>query len=135
MSAAATRDVILRDGRTLRLRVPSGSDAAALDAFLRSLSPQSLYRRFHGVPALEPSFVAGLLDQDGVDRCALLGTMTDDGRERVVALGSFARLRDPTVAEVAFAVEDAFQGHGVGTRLLEQLAAAAGRVGIETFVA
>jgi len=135
MSNGTPRDVILRDGSTLRLRVPSRADAAALDLFFRSLSPESLIRRFQGMAALDPSLMAAFLDPDGIDRGALLGAVVEGGRERVVALGSFARLRDPSSAEVAFAVEDALQGHGVGTRLLEQLADLAGRVGIETFVA
>src|SRR5207248_9458454 len=45
------------------------------------------------------------------------------------------RLRDPRAAEVAFAVGDEFQRRGIGTRLLEQLAARAAAVGIEEFVA
>ena len=45
------------------------------------------------------------------------------------------RLRNPAAAEVAFAVADAYQGRGVGTRLLEQLAARAAQQGIERFVA
>ena len=36
-------------------------------------------------------------------------------------------------AEVAFAVSDAVQGHGIGTRLLEQLAGLARAEGIQTF--
>ena len=35
---------------------------------------------------------------------------------------TYARLRDPAAAEVSFAVADEFQGRGIGTRLLEQLA-------------
>ena len=56
------------------------------------------------------------------------------GGERVVALGSFDRLRDATAAEVAFAVSDDMQGVGVGTRLLEQLAVRAAAAGIRRLV-
>ena len=45
------------------------------------------------------------------------------------------RLRDRTGAEAAFAVDDEFQGHGIGTRLVEQLAGLAAEAGIERFVA
>ena len=48
---------------------------------------------------------------------------------------NYVRLRDPAVAESAFAVADAEQGRGIGTRLLERLAARAAAVGIERFVA
>src|SRR5262245_58233276 len=54
MAAAASdvRDVILRTGGTLRLRPPVADDADAVLAFLGRLSEQSVYRRFHGFPAL-----------------------------------------------------------------------------------
>jgi acetyl coenzyme A synthetase (ADP forming)-like protein len=129
------RDVILRDGTTLRLHVPQANDADALVAFFERLSDRSLYYRFHGLPAVGPPLVAPFLDSDCVERCALAGSLVEEGEERVVALASWARLRDPTSAEVAFAVEDAMQGKGVGTRLLEQLAEMAGEAGIEAFVA
>jgi acetyl coenzyme A synthetase (ADP forming)-like protein len=129
------RDVILRDGTTLRLRVPGAGDAGALLEFFERLSDRSLYYRFHGLPAVGPRLVAPFLDSDGVERCALAGSLVEEGEERVVALASWARLRDPASAEVAFAVEDVLQGKGVGTRLLEQLAALAAEVGIESFVA
>ena len=50
-------DVILRDGGTLRLRPPARSDAPALLDFYRALSSQSLHRRFHGLPNLQPQLV------------------------------------------------------------------------------
>ncbi len=132
--AAPVRDVILRDGRTLRLRPPSRSDVDRVVSFFRRLSSQSLHRRFHGLPAITPALVEPLLDT-GAERGGLLGTLVEEGEERVVALASWARLHDPACAEVAFAVEDALQGRGVGTRLLEQLAELASASGIETFVA
>ena len=49
-TAADAVDVILRDGRTLRLRPPRLDDAESLLEFFRSLSEQSLYMRFHGFP-------------------------------------------------------------------------------------
>jgi acetyl coenzyme A synthetase (ADP forming)-like protein len=54
---------------------------------------------------------------------------------RIVALANWVRLRDPHAAEVAFAVGDEFQRRGIGTRLLERLAARAAEAGIEEFVA
>ena len=87
------------------------------------------------MPSVGPPLVAPFLDPDGVDRDTFVGRLSEDGEERIVAVASWARLRDPATAEVAFAVEDALQGKGVGTRLLEQLAATAGSVGIASFVA
>lgn len=133
--AAGVRDVVLRDGTTLRLRPPGRDDAEELLAFLKRLSRESLYMRFHGFPSVGPALVEPVLAPDWVEHGSLAGTVADDGGERIVALGSYARLRDPATAEVAFAVADELQGKGIGTRLLEQLAALAGGVGIGSFLA
>ena len=50
---AAEVDVILRDGRTLRLRPPVRADVPALTDFFRALSRQSLYNRFHGTLSVD----------------------------------------------------------------------------------
>jgi acetyl coenzyme A synthetase (ADP forming)-like protein len=135
VGVADTVDVILRDGGTLRLRPPTGDDAEALLAFFRSLSERSLYLRFHGFPQLGARLVEPLLEPDWEERGALLGTLADEDGERVVAVANYVRLRDRSLAEVAFAVADAHQRRGIGTRLLEQLAVRAAAVGIERFVA
>ena len=130
VSAAATTavdvtDVILRDGSTLRLRAPAAEDTDALLEFFSGLSERSRYLRFHGFPALGPKLVEPLLEPDWQERGALLGSL--DGR--IVAVANWVRLRDPSVAEVAFTVGDDVQRRGIGTRLLEQLAARAAQAG------
>jgi acetate---CoA ligase (ADP-forming) len=133
--AADAVDVILRDGRTLRLRPPRREDADSLLEFFGSLSEGSRYLRFHGFPALGPRLIEPLLEPDWVERGALLGELTDDAGEHVVAVANYVRLRDPAAAEAAFAVADEHQRRGIGTRLLERLADRASEVGIERFVA
>jgi len=130
-SAVDGTDVILRDGSTLRLRPPVAEDADSLVEFFTALSENSLYQRFHGFPSLGPKLVEPVLDPDWEERGALLGSL--DGR--VVVLANWVRLRDPRAAEVAFAVADDYQGKGLGTRLLEQLATRASAAGVEEFVA
>ena len=127
----ARADVILRDGRTLRLRAPSRNDRDAVTAFLVALSPHSMSQRFHATVRPRAELIEPFLEPDWIARGALIGVIGESGSERVVALASYDRLRDPAVAEVAFAVADELQGVGVGTRLLEQLAARAAAGGIE----
>jgi acetyl coenzyme A synthetase (ADP forming)-like protein len=124
-------DVVLRDGSTMRFRPPGRDDVDSLLAFFVGLSDESLYRRFHGHPALRQSTVEPMVDPDWVERGSLIGVKG----AAIVAAANYARLRDPRVAEVAFAVADEVQGRGIATRLLEQLAAAAAAVGIEKFLA
>ncbi|HET6172770.1 MAG TPA: bifunctional GNAT family N-acetyltransferase/acetate--CoA ligase family protein [Gaiellales bacterium] len=139
MSTALERDsgvadVILRDGRTLRLRPPCREDREGLAAFLAGLSPESLHQRFHAALRPRAELVDPYLDSNWRDRGALLGAVAEDGGERIIALASYARLRDPAAAEVAFAVADAHQARGIATRMLEQLARRAAVEGIERLV-
>jgi acetyl coenzyme A synthetase (ADP forming)-like protein len=131
------RDVILRDGSTLRLRAPRQSDVDAVVAFFESLSERSVYLRFHGFARINETTVAPFLEPDWLERGSLIGTLSvpDGESDEVVALANYVRLRDPASAEVALVVADRLQGFGVGTRLLEQLAETAAEAGIATFVA
>ena len=122
------RDVLLRDGSTLRLRAPVPDDYEAIHAFYENLSPDSRYLRFHGFGRVEGA-AREYAEADGVDRVALIGRHGD----RIVAAAGYDRLREPGTAEVAFAVADDYQGRGMATRLLEQLAAIAAERGIYRF--
>src|SRR4051794_8823895 len=131
MDTRSPLDVILRDGSTLRLRAPGAADADGVLEFFRTLSDRSRFLRFHGFAALGTGMVDPVVDPDWEERGALVGSLGG----RIVALANYVRLRDRRVAEVAFTVHDDFQGRGIGTRLLEQLADAAAQVGIEEFLA
>ncbi len=122
------RDVLLRDGSTLRLQAPAPADFEDIQAFYDGLSEESRYFRFHGNGRTDLAARAEA-EATGADRLALIAR--HDGR--VVAAASFEGLRDPGVAEVAFAVADEFQRRGIGTRMLEQLAVIAAERGIHRF--
>ena len=122
------RDVLLRDGWTLRLQTPTPADYDDIKAFYDGLSSESRYLRFHGLGRSDTVARADA-EASGVDRLSLIGW--HDGR--VVAVGGYDGLLEPGVAEVAFAVADDDQGRGVGMRMLEQLAAIAADRGIHRF--
>ena len=122
------RDVLLRDGSTLRLRAPGPDDLDDLKAFYGRLSPESRYLRFQGY-GRDDVAAADYANADGDDRVALIGRHGD----RVVAAAGYDVLREPGAAEVAFAVADEFQGRGAATRMLEQLAAIAAERAIHRF--
>jgi GNAT superfamily N-acetyltransferase len=125
-------DVVLRTGRTLRLRPIRPDDAMNLDAFHHHLSSDSIYRRYFSVhPELSHEEVCHLTRVDYVDRLALV--IEDDGE--LVAVGRYERYPGTTDAEVAFIVRDDHQHLGLGHRLLESLADAAWARGITTFSA
>ena len=122
------RDVLLRDGSTLRLQAPVPSDFGDIKGFYDGLSMESRYFRFHSYGRTDTAARAAV-EASGVDRLALIGR--HDGR--VVAVAGYDGLREPGVAEVWFAVADDLQRHGIGTRMLEQLAAIGAERGIHRF--
>ena len=85
--------------------------------------------------ASTPSSSTRSSTRTGTERGALLGALGRDGRSADRPVANYVRLRDPSVAEAAFAVADDLQGAGIGTRLLEQPGRTAPPVGIERFVA
>ena len=122
-------------GGTLRLRPPSARRRGRVRVPRRALRAERL-PALPRLPAFGRETVEPFLDPDWArPRRADRDDVGQRGRRQVVALANYVRLRDPRRAEVAFAVADALQGQGVGTRLLEQLAATAAAPGISTFVA
>ena len=125
-------DVELRDGTHLHLRPITPADAAELRRFHSQLSPESVYFRFFApYPELRDSDVSLFTHCDQVKRVAIVALV---GRD-IVGVGRYDCLDDSTCAEVAFIVRDDFQGHGVGTLLLDRLAHAARDRGVHRFVA
>ena len=106
------------------------TDGASLCRFFHRLSPESIYRRFL-VPIHRPDQlpVDRLLNLDGVDREAVAGVV--DGE--IVGVARFARVADSDTAEIAVVVADAWQGQGMGTRLLAALGQRATDAGIRRF--
>jgi len=124
-------DVLLRDGRTAHIRPVSADDKDLLVEFYARVSDQSKYYRFFSpMPNLSERDVARFTEVDYVERVAFVLTL----RGRMIAIGRYDVVRTGE-AEVAFLVEDAYQGRGIGQLLLEHLAQAARERGINKFIA
>jgi RimJ/RimL family protein N-acetyltransferase len=130
-----TFQVPLRYGGIVLVRPIRPDDTGRLQAFHARLSPESIeYRYFHPVPVLSPEWVERLTHVDYDGRMALVATIGGGADEQIIAVVRYERI-GPATAEVAFLVEDRWQGHGIATQLLYHLAAYAARRGFTTFVA
>ena len=123
-------DVALRDGSALHVRPVVAADAPAMRTFFEGLSLKSVGLRFFGVPNFDWA-AKWAVETDDAGRYALVATGPG---HLIVAHGAYVRI-DGGRAEVAFVVADAWQGHGIATIMLGQLAAAAQAHGITTFSA
>ncbi|MER3423773.1 MAG: GNAT family N-acetyltransferase, partial [Nitrospiraceae bacterium] len=121
--------LILRDGTTAMIRMAQPDDRSALQAFLDRLPPESKRHRFLSQFGPTPELIASLCDASNPhSRLTLIVTRTWERTERIIAAGSYLA-RNGQTAEIALAVDDVFQGKGIGTLLLERLALTAIRHG------
>jgi len=132
-------DIVLRDGGTARVRPITPDDADRLVAFYTEVSDQSKYYRFFApYPRLSARDVRHFTHHDYVNRVGLAALVRDE----FIATVRFDRIDGDgrpsgsgTDAEVAFLVQDAHQGRGVASALLEHIAAVARERGIRRFIA
>ncbi|MEY9872632.1 acyl-CoA synthetase (NDP forming)/RimJ/RimL family protein N-acetyltransferase [Streptacidiphilus sp. MAP12-33] len=132
-------DIVLRDGGTARIRPIVPDDADRLVDFYQQVSDQSKYYRFFApYPRLSAKDVRHFTHHDFVDRVGLAALVND----QFIATVRYDRIDETgrpsgtgTEAEVAFLVQDAHQGRGVASALLEHVAATARERGIRRFVA
>jgi RimJ/RimL family protein N-acetyltransferase len=132
--ATDDRDVVRELDAGLRLRLIRPDDEPRLIALHERLSAQTAYQRFFTVMRRLPTNWAHFLaNVDYHARLALVIERQDGGRRELVAVGRYESTADAGIAEVAFVVEDRWQGKGLGRLLLEELLAAAGARGIRRF--
>ncbi len=131
-------DETIRDGRAITIRALHAEDRELWQDVWEHLGPQSVYYRFFSPKRkMSAAEVAYFTQLDFVTHVALIGIVHDTtlgdtacaiGRYHVVGPNSSS-------AEIAFAVDDEFQGLGIGTLLLTHLANIGRHDGITEFVA
>src|ERR687898_2403874 len=125
--------VELLDGTHITYHAIAPDNASALQRFHHRLSERSIYLRFFGAkPELSDRKAGYFTNVDGKDRFALVAL--DPEREgEIVAVVSFDREGETDRAEFAAAVEDRWQGRGLGLVLTRRLIEAALKRGIRVF--
>ncbi len=133
-------DVVLRDGGTARIRPITVDDAEHLVSFYERVSDESKYYRFFApYPRLSAKDVHRFTHHDFVDRVGLAATVGGEFIATVrydrIGPDGMAASAPADEAEVAFLVQDAHQGRGVASALLEHIAAVARERDIRRFAA
>jgi GNAT superfamily N-acetyltransferase len=120
----------LRDGSWVAIRAVHTSDEGALRAFLDDLCLEARRLRFFGA-AIDLAFAAHL---GALEDTTHRGLLARDELGAIVGHATYVQL-DRERAEVAVEVADHLHGRGLGTILIERLAAEAEQLGITRFVA
>ena len=126
-------DVALRDGSTVRIRPARAGDEQRVEDYLIGLSPETRRLRFWSQAIDVRELSRKIVDVEYEDRLTLLVLQGgDDGR--MIGGAQYIRTQGDR-AEVSFSVTDQYQGRGIGSILIGQLAQEAARHGVATFVA
>ena len=122
----------VRDGSELLLRPVLPGDRERTVHGHVNFSSETLYRRFMTARTPTPALMQYLAEVDYVDHFVWVVT---DGSDPVADARFVRDQDDPTIAEIAFTVADAYQGRGIGSFLIGALAIAAKIDGVERFSA
>jgi len=128
-------EVLLKDGSRILLRPIKEDDVERWLEFISRLSHRTKYLRFHSVPKLGREDAVRFCSVDYDNAFAFVAEVLRDRRRDIIAIGRYYRIPYKPLAEVAFVIEDAYQGKGIGTKLMEWLANVARDNGITTFEA
>jgi GNAT superfamily N-acetyltransferase len=112
----------LRDGRLVLIRPVLERDAHAERDFIAALSPEARRNRFLGqMMHPEPAFIRRLTTLDYQHDLAFAAMDARDESEAFVAVARYSTNADGTACECAISVLDAWEGHGLGTLLMNHL--------------
>jgi GNAT superfamily N-acetyltransferase len=139
VSDASTYDeeVELRSGERVRIRAIQPSDKDGLLELFHAMSPESVYSRFlYRKKDVSPEQLKYFTELDFVRHVGLVATTEQGPDEKIIAVGRYIVAEEkggPRCAEIALAVADAHQGHGIGQALLKRLASMGRKAGIARF--
>ena len=140
------RDAPLKDGTVIHLRPIRPDDAPRLVALFDRLSQQTAYQRFFSVlKRLPPAYARVFANVDYRQRLAIVAERAAPAGPELIGVGRYEPAEAteiapgivptivPTVVEVAFVVQDGWQGRGLGSILLDEVLRAAVARGVQKF--
>lgn len=128
--------VLLKNGQGILLRPGGPEDVDAVSDLMRRVSRESLQMRFMATIAEVPrktieEMCTGVLS----DRACIVALCSEASAERIIGIGNYIEMGNGRTAEVAFLVDDSYQGRGISTLILERLAGIAAAHGFLEFEA
>jgi len=123
----------LPDGTPVRIRPIRAEDLAMHTAFVNGLSKETGYRRLLSPRTPQPDELWRMTHIDYDRELALIATTMADGAEQQMGVARYVRGETPEtaqVAEFAIVIADAWQHHGLASRLMRKLIDAARAAGV-----
>lgn len=110
------------NGADITIRAIRPEDADIEQDFVQGLSPRSRFLRFFAsIKQLSPRMLERFTRTSYPHDWALIATIVEAGQEKEIGVARYASSGKEGFAEFAIVVADAWQGLGIGRRLLRQL--------------
>lgn len=129
----------LRDGLSVTIRAVRPNDKSKIVAAFEQLEPESIYSRFFQYKQeLSEAELQRATEVDFENEVALVATVDKGQQETIIGSSRYVVYTPPEAihtAEIAFIVEEDYQGQGIASRLLRHLIPMARRKGVKRFTA
>ena len=132
--AGIERQVVLKNGKTVRIRPIRPDDEARLVALYDRLSRHTAYQRFFTVRQHLPhDWIRYFANVDYRRRFALVAERDTVAGIELVGVGRYEPSDEEETGEVALVLEDGYQGRGLGAVLLDEVVRAGTERGLTRF--
>jgi RimJ/RimL family protein N-acetyltransferase len=132
--AGIERDVVLKNGETVRIRPIRPDDEPRLVALYDRFSRHTAYQRFFTVRQhLPQDWIHYFANVDYRRRLAIVGERDSVAGIELVGVGRYEPSDEEGTGEVAFVLEDGYQGLGLGAVLLDEVVRAGTERGLTRF--
>ncbi|MCJ7683705.1 MAG: GNAT family N-acetyltransferase [Desulfobacteraceae bacterium] len=125
-----------KENLTVRFRAIKPSDVDEMRRLFYRFSDEAVYYRyFSPIKTMPHAKMQEYVNVDYSKTMSIVGIMGEPGEGRIIAEGRYVRLHDLLYADVAFVVDEDYQGKGIATFLLKMLVRIAKEKGMEGFKA
>lgn len=129
----------LKNGATVAIRAIRPADKDGIVEAFGKLEPESVYTRFfQQKKSISSQELKAATEVDFENVVALVVTIGSEGKETIIGGGRYLILNASSTersAEIAFVVEEDFQGQGIAGHILKHLARIARKKGVSQFEA
>ncbi|NHJ23412.1 MAG: GNAT family N-acetyltransferase [Candidatus Lokiarchaeota archaeon] len=124
----------LKNGKTIKIRPVKPTDERIIQELHYSLDEKDRYLRFFSpVKDFRHKKMQPMVNIDYTTNMILVVEYSENGQERIVALGAFFKTFNPSLAEISFVVHKDWRGLGITRFLLKYLAQIGKELGYKTF--